>query len=298
MHAHDARSKGEHVCGRIHVVSLYTDDAMSVQNAMLYHPEIPGVGRDPAKNPPQLRNPSEWGIPYEDVTVETEDKVQLHCWFLRQAAPASAPTLIFFQENAGNMGMRLPSMNQFYKSLGMNVFMVSYRGYGKSQGTPTEDGLQMDAEAVLEHVWNRPDVDKKRVLILGRSLGGAVSVYIAQKHPEKVKGLILENTFTSIADMVDVVLPLVAPLKHLVLRIGWKSLDRISTITTPILFVSGRRDEIVPARHMDALMHAATSSIYCTMHKVENGQHNDTWTKNIGAYNAAVQAFMTKIGAV
>ena len=225
------------------------------QNAMLYHPEIAGMVRDPAGNPPRLRNPSEWLIPYEDVTVETADKLKLHCWFLKQEDTANAPTLIFFQENAGNMGMRLPSMNEFYRRLGMNVFMVSYRGYGRSevcrlcawrswddqregqrvrafernrenadrgkhtvvshhahtgslsclltldlslcllafsrarahaQGTPTEEGLQLDAQAALDAVWARPDVDKTRILLLGRSLGGAVSVYIAEQNPDKV----------------------------------------------------------------------------------------------------------------
>ena len=235
---------------------------------MLYHPEIPQIGRDPADNPPMHRNPGEWGMPYEDVTVETDDKVELHCWFIKQASSADAPTLIFFQENAGNMGLRLPSMKEFYKNLGMNVFMVSYRGYGKSQGTPTEEGLQKDGQAVIDHVWGRSDVDKTRLLVLGRSLGGAVSVYVCERNPDKVKGLILENTFTSIPDMVDVLMPWVAPLKSLVLRIGWKSVERIPAITTPILFVSGRSDELIPPAQMDMLQTAAQSSIYTVMHKV------------------------------
>jgi len=268
------------------------------QNAMLYHPEIAGMVRDPAGNPPRLRNPSEWLIPYEDVTVETADKLKLHCWFLKQEDTANAPTLIFFQENAGNMGMRLPSMNEFYRRLGMNVFMVSYRGYGRSEGTPTEEGLQLDAQAALDAVWARPDVDKTRILLLGRSLGGAVSVYIAEQNPDKVKGLILENTFTSIPDMVDVVMPWVAPMKSLVLRIGWHSKARIPSITAPILFVSGRRDELVPPAHMDALLAAARTSLYTVMHKVPEGKHNDTWQCNTATYNAAVRAFLVKIGAL
>ena len=93
----------------------------------------------------------------------------------------------------------------------------------------------------------------------------------------KVKGLILENTFTSIPDMVDVVMPWVAPMKSLVLRIGWHSKARIPAITAPILFISGRRDELVPPAHMDALLAAARTSLYTVMHKVPEGKHNDTW---------------------
>jgi len=159
-------------------------------------------------------------------------------------------------------------MKEFYRNLGMNVFMVSYRGYGKSQGTPTEEGLQRDGQAVIDHVWGRGDVDKTRILVLGRSLGGAVSVYVCEQNPDKVKGLILENTFTSIPDMVDVVMPWVAPLKSLVLRIGWQSVERIPSITTPILFISGRSDELIPPAQMDQLQAAAKSSIYTTMHQV------------------------------
>ena len=73
------------------------------QNAMLYHPEIPQIGRDPAGNPRGYRDPSEWNMPYEDVYLETGDKVKLHCWFMKQDGSKNAPTLIFFQENAGNM---------------------------------------------------------------------------------------------------------------------------------------------------------------------------------------------------
>jgi hypothetical protein len=190
------------------------------QNAMLYHPQVPGLERDPADNPQGYRDPSQHDMLYEDVIVDTEDKVKLHCWWIKQPESIYAPTLIFFQENAGNMGYRLPSMKEFYRNLGMNVFMVSYRGYGRSEGTPTEVGLQKDAQAVLDYVWRRADLDTSRIFVLGRSLGGAVSVYITEKNPEKVKGLILENTFSSIPDMVDVLMPLVAPFKSLVLRIG------------------------------------------------------------------------------
>jgi alpha/beta superfamily hydrolase len=127
------------------------------------------------------------------------------------------------------MGMRLPSMQMLWNKLQANVFMVSYRGYGRSEGEPDEKGIKMDADAVITHLSARKDIDTKRIIVLGRSLGGAVGVYVAsrcqscmaaslrQAHssphlvgacvrlirfPEKVQGLILENTFTSIADMV------------------------------------------------------------------------------------------------
>ena len=116
------------------------------------------------------------------------------------------------------MGLRLPSIFTLYDRLGVNVFMVSYRGYGRSEGSPEEAGLKLDAEAVISHVSKMIEIDTTQILILGRSLGGAVGTYIAAKYPQHVKGLILENTFTSIPDMVDVIMPYIAPLKFLVLR--------------------------------------------------------------------------------
>eukprot|EP00293_Proteomonas_sulcata_P014197 CAMPEP_0184300902 /NCGR_PEP_ID=MMETSP1049-20130417/11222_1 /TAXON_ID=77928 /ORGANISM="Proteomonas sulcata, Strain CCMP704" /LENGTH=177 /DNA_ID=CAMNT_0026611747 /DNA_START=160 /DNA_END=693 /DNA_ORIENTATION=+ len=175
--------------------------------------------------------------------------------------------------------------------------MVSYRGYGQSDGTPSEKGLNLDADAVLEHVVQRPDVDPSRIILLGRSLGGAVAVHASERHPEKVKGLIVENSFTSIADMVDVLMPLIAPLKWIVLRIGWFSVKKIENITTPILFISGQRDELVPKEQMRKLYDSAAKSIYKEWYPVANGRHNDTCMVDPVAYSQAVGAWLRKIGA-
>ncbi len=80
------------------------------------------------------------------------------------------------------MGMRLPSMHMLWSSLQANIFMVSYRGYGRSDGEPDEKGIKMDADAVIKHLSTREDLDAKRIIILGRSLGGAVGVHVAARH--------------------------------------------------------------------------------------------------------------------
>ncbi len=79
------------------------------------------------------------------------------------------------------MGMRLPSMHMLWSKLQVNVFMVSYRGYGRSEGEPDEKGIKMDADAVISHLSARKDIDAKRIVVLGRSLGGAVGVYVASR---------------------------------------------------------------------------------------------------------------------
>uniref|UniRef100_A0A6T7NFG8 Serine aminopeptidase S33 domain-containing protein n=1 Tax=Hanusia phi TaxID=3032 RepID=A0A6T7NFG8_9CRYP len=266
------------------------------QNSLLYHPEVPGVPKDPRENPERYRNPGEWNMPYEDMIIKAEDHTELHCWLIKQPDSFSAPTIVFFQENAGNMGLRLPNMYELWRRLSVNIFMVSYRGYGRSQGVPTEEGLKMDAQAVLNHVSSLKQVDPKKIVILGRSLGGAVGIHITSRNPEKVKGLIVENSFTSIADMVDVLMPFLAMFKSLILRIGWKSIESIQSITTPILFISGSRDELVPPSHMRRLYDAAKSSIYRSWYAVPDGGHNDTCMRNPREYCEKVKEWMVKIG--
>lgn len=112
-------------------------------------------------------------------------------------------------------------------------------------GIPTEKGLNIDAEAVLMYVKKHPKLVKSPVVLFGRSLGGAVAVSLAHKHPAHVAALVLENTFISIPKMVDFLMPLVAPIKGLVLRIGWDSGEKIQHLKQPILFISGDADELV-----------------------------------------------------
>lgn len=106
--------------------------------------------------------------------------------------------------------------------------LIAYRGYSDSEGTPTEEGLQLDAQAILKHLFNREDIDNTRIFLHGRSLGGAVAIYsVAELQEYKVAGLIAENTFTSIGCMVDVIFPKLAFMKPFLLKNHWKSIDRI-----------------------------------------------------------------------
>jgi len=93
--------------------------------------------------------------------------------------------------------------------------MVEYRGYGKSTGTPSEKELQSDAQVVLDYLANRRDIDPNRIIVFGLSLGGAVACNLVSNNPDRVKAVILENTFTSIEDMIEVVFPLVSRFKFL-----------------------------------------------------------------------------------
>jgi pimeloyl-ACP methyl ester carboxylesterase len=185
---------------------------------MLYHPAPNEAYRRPEDMPEGYRNPREKGMQYEDVYITTRDKVKIHAWLVKAGAAYNlSRTIIFFHGNAGNIGARNPNIEQMVKRLYSNVLMVDYRGYGNSEGTPTEDGLRLDAEASLEYLLNRDDIDKERIYVFGRSLGGAVGAELAAgKYGSSLKGLILENTFTSISELVDKLMPMVAIFKTLI----------------------------------------------------------------------------------
>ncbi|CAI5531288.1 unnamed protein product [Closterium sp. Naga37s-1] len=181
--------------------------------------------------------------------------------------------------------------------------LLSYRGYGASEGKPTEQGLRLDAQAALDHLLAREDIYVERIVVFGRSLGGAVGADLVHRNPHKVAALVVENTFTSVLDMAGVVLPVlshllstkgVRPLNGLV-RSQWRTIDVIGKIDTPILFLSGAKDELVPPAHMrqlyaEAQRNTGGSSLFV---EVAAGGHMDTWLRGGQRYWRVLSLFIT-----
>lgn len=117
------------------------------------------------------------------------------------------------------------------------------------------------------------------IILFGRSLGGAVSISLAERFPNNIHGIIVENTFLSISKMVDVLMPFLKYLKKYVLKINWNSDYKIKQLTQPILFYSGDSDELVPPFHMKRLYDFAVKSYNRVFFSVSGGTHNDTWDK-------------------
>eukprot|EP00455_Lapot_gusevi_P024909 TRINITY_DN2602_c0_g2_i4.p1 TRINITY_DN2602_c0_g2~~TRINITY_DN2602_c0_g2_i4.p1 ORF type:complete len:218 (-),score=23.03 TRINITY_DN2602_c0_g2_i4:20-673(-) len=195
------------------------------------------------------------------------------------------------------MGFRLQHLLLFYEKLSCNIFIISYRGYGESQGEPSEAGLQLDAVAAMEYLLNREDVNPDLIFLYGQSLGGAVAISVAA-HPQyahKIRGTIVENTFTCISEVCDQVFPLLKYIKPFVLRMDWPSLRRMSSVQAPILFLSGLRDELIPASQMEALYQAASSASPSIRHEMvtfPTGTHNDTWMRGGHSYTVAILKFL------
>ncbi|XP_011078059.1 protein bem46 isoform X2 [Sesamum indicum] len=209
---------------------------VTFQEKLVYVPVLPGLSRSYPINPARFR------LLYEDVWLTSSDDVRLHSWFIKPFPDFRGPTVLFFQENAGNIAHRIEMVFYMLQSLQCNVFMLSYRGYGASAGFPSQHGITLDAQAALDHLVQRTDIDTSRIVVFGRSLGGAVGAMITRNNPDKVAALILENTFTSILDMAGVVFPFLKwfigssskglRVLNLLVRSPWSTIDVIGELSS------------------------------------------------------------------
>ncbi|KAJ7558885.1 hypothetical protein O6H91_04G060400 [Diphasiastrum complanatum] len=270
---------------------------VTFQEKLVYVPVIPGMSKGYPITPSRL------SLKYEDVWLISADNVRLHSWFIKLHPHVRGPTILFFQENAGNIAHRLEFVEIMLRRLQCNVFMLSYRGYGESEGQPSQHGLTLDAQAALDHLLQREDIDPTRIVVFGRSLGGAVGAALVRNNPGKVSGLILENTFTSVLDMAGIMLPILKwviggtgsrglKLLNWVVRSPWSTIDIVSQISEPILFLSGSRDEMVPPSHMHRLHRAASTNSRCHFVDFPTGMHMDTWLRGGDRYWRVVQLFL------
>ncbi len=189
--------------------------------------------------PAPIQTPAIDGIAFDDLKLKAADGVAIHGWRLRCAGQARG-AIVVCHGNAGNIAMRIPLARSFLE-MGYDVVLFDYRGYGASSGTPTEEGTYLDAEAAWD--WTQtagfaPD----RIVAYGESLGGAVAIELAGRR--KVGALIIEDTFTSLADMGARVYPWL-PVR-LILRIRYDSIRKIGKLHVPALVIHSRADDLVP----------------------------------------------------
>lgn len=226
--------------------------------------------------------PAEVNLEYEEVNLEASDGVQLHGWWVPHPAPGH--TLLFLHGNAGNISHRLPSL-KFFNELGVSIFILDYRGYGKSEGKPGEQGTYRDAEAAWLFLVNEKNIRPEEIIIFGRSLGGAVASWLAAKYQSAA--VILESTFTSMADMGRHYYPYL-PIQ-LINHIKYDTLERVKKIKSPLLIIHSREDEIVPFRFSETLYAAANEP---KQFLEINGDHNYGYQESIELYRDGLLKFI------
>ena len=161
--------------------------------------------------------PGDTTVTFEDVFFLSSDQYWIHSWFI---PGTSKYTLLWFHGNGGNIGHRMEEILMMHNSLGVNIFIFDYRGYGRSKGKPSEQGVYQDAKAAIKYIQNRLEVDSSRIIYFGRSLGAAIAIHSASTHPPS--GMILVAPFTCLSDIAALTFP------HLPLK--WLTRNRYNTI--------------------------------------------------------------------
>lgn len=203
----------------------------------------------PAKYPEGNWEPL--GLSFEDAHFSTEDGVKLHGWYVPHKNPRAV--ILYCHGNAGNLTHRASMLEMLHDDVGASVLILDYRGYGRSEGSPNEKGVLADARAARAWLADREGIAEHEVVLMGRSLGGAVAVDLAAK--DGAKGLILESTFTSIPDMATHIYPWL-PIRALI-RNRLDSLSKIVEYDGPLLQSHGDADSIVPYDSGQQLFEAA-----------------------------------------
>ncbi|MCZ6866434.1 MAG: alpha/beta hydrolase [Chloroflexi bacterium] len=227
-------------------------------------------------------DPSRYGLAFENISFFAADGKELHGWFV---PGRSDVTWLWFHGNAGNIGDRVENLKLLHDELGVNVFLFDYRGYGRSQGRPTEKGTYLDADAALAYLRSRSDVSHERIVYYGRSLGAAVAVDLATRHPPY--GLILESPFPSIRYMARQAYPFL-PIWPLI-KARYDSLTKIAKVEAPILILHGDKDDLVPIDAGRKLFDAAREPK--DFYTVEGAGHNDGYIVGGQPYFTALRAF-------
>ena len=185
-----------------------------------------------------------------------------------------------------------------YDKLDADILAFSYRGYSDSDGVPSENGIKADAHKIMSYVkknLSEKYLARDGIFLHGRSLGGAVAAEaFFDEHADMIDGIILENTFTSISDMADIMFPFLAPIKKYVLKMSWDTDRLVPQITAPLMFVMGKRDEIVPYKQTYSLYKTADKALFKEKFVVPGGTHNDTWMLDLENYMERLNAFMKR----
>jgi len=212
------------------------------QDRMVFLPNMPGRTL--------TATPKDAGFDFEDVTLETSDGLKLHGWYV--PAAQARGVVLFLHGNAGNISHRLDSIAIFHE-LGLDTLIIDYRGYGRSQGKPSERGIYLDAEAAWHYLVSSRGVAADRVIVFGRSLGGAVAAWLANQYTPAA--LIIESSFSSALDIARKLYPFM-PVR-LITRLEFPVSLHVSRLQCPLLVVHSRDDEIIPFTMAEAIYESA-----------------------------------------
>ncbi len=229
--------------------------------------------------------PSQTEMPYEEVRLKNEEGQLLHGWFF---PGKKERTLLYLHGNAGNIGDRLDKI-RFLRRIGWSLFIVDYRGYGGSEGSPTVAGVLKDTDTAYLYLTQKKKIPPEQVILFGESLGGAMAIDLASREP--LGGMILESTFTSLRDMARFIFPIIPTA---IAPDSLRSLSSIRRIKSPLLVIHGTKDETVPYEMGKRLFEAAPHPK--RFYTVPGAMHNDAYVVGNLEYLKQIEEFLAGVG--
>jgi pimeloyl-ACP methyl ester carboxylesterase len=228
--------------------------------------------------------PADSGLAYDDVHLAAADGVRIHGWYVHTPEPAPKAVILLCHGNGGNLYNWL-GLAEVFAELGFDVFLFDYRGYGDSEGSPDEEGTYLDADAAWSHLVSERKIPAARIVIYGRSLGGAVASHLAAAHAPG--GLIVDSSFTTIREFAMEKYP------RLLVRLGltyeYDNVANLGKIRCPVLVIHGRDDELVPLRHGEAIFAAANEP---KRFLALDGGHNDNYLVDAARFRQGIADFV------
>ncbi|MCE9665620.1 alpha/beta hydrolase [Halomonas sp. M5N1S17] len=253
------------------------------QDRLLY---LPHVGRE------HMATPADRGMAWEQVDLDTEDGLTLDAWWI----PAENPrgSLLFFHGNAGNISHRLESIRQFNR-LGLSVLIVDYRGYGRSEGSPSEAGTARDARASWRWLVDEGGMSPDEIVLFGRSLGAAVAAELAAGLAPDVSpaAVVLESPFRSVPSLGQSLYPFL-PVRWLA-NLDYDTETYVTRFTAPLLVIHSREDEIIPFSQGEAVFEAASEPKEML---VIRGGHNTGFLDSEPEYSDGIDAFLEELAGL
>lgn len=246
------------------------------QHRLLYLPSIPG--RDWVATPDAI------GLEYEDLRLTTDDGVELSAWWVPAATRKGV--LLFFHGNAGNISHRLESI-QIFNRLGLDVLILDYRGYGRSDGKPSETGTYLDAAAAWRYLTEERGHSPSEIVIFGRSMGAAIAARLASTSTPGPAALIVESPFTSTPDIAQEAYPFL-PARWLT-RFSYATRDYVTDVACPVLVIHSEDDEIIPVKHGREVFKAAPEP---KQFLALRGGHNTGFLESLTPYTRGIDAFL------
>lgn len=255
------------------VLLLFSGMLYLQQPSMIFYP-----------SPALIATPDDWGLPYQEVGFTTSDGKHLHGWYLPH--DRGRQTLLFLHGNAGNISHRGDSLRIFHR-LGFNVLIFDYRGYGHSEGEPSEEGLYRDARAAWRYLVSVRGVRADEVAVFGRSLGGVVAANLAAE--VQPAALIVESSFSSARELSRHLFPVLSRLAPL--RYEFDAAEALRQVKCPVMVAHSTDDEIIPYEMGERLYQAAKEPKYFL--KLQ-GDHNAGFLQSQPYYEQSLQQFLNE----